>query len=203
MSDVLPLSQAAVPELDFVDLDQPLLRLEKTLPAINVPGVGLFGVVPLLRPRITDRGVTGFVLENDYAVAIDTDRMLLIPRCSVSNFASIPWYLRWVLSPTDPVYVVPSIAHDHLVQEWSPTFGEGINDEDDLFSMIGEYQAKPLIYNTKTKEVFTREQANLSWVDNAEIFRTLVKQNKRNSASFKSGLGYAFLRVAGFIRNYK
>lgn len=54
----------------------------------------------------------------DYAVP-GTDYRVSIPAGFSTNFASVPWYARWLISPVDPTLRVAALVHDYLVGEFT------------------------------------------------------------------------------------
>lgn len=54
----------------------------------------------------------------DYAVP-GTDYRVSIPAGFSTNFASVPWYARWLISPVDPTLRVAALVHDYLVGEFA------------------------------------------------------------------------------------
>ena len=42
-----------------------------------------------------------------------------IPAGFETNFASIPWFVRWLISPIDPTLLYAAAIHDYLVGEFN------------------------------------------------------------------------------------
>lgn len=45
-------------------------------------------------------------------------RTVRVPAGYRSNFATIPWFARWLISPVDRVVIMAALAHDWLVREF-------------------------------------------------------------------------------------
>lgn len=58
------------------------------------------------------------VSEFDYAVP-GTDYRVEITAGFATNFASVPWYARWLISPVDPTIRIAALVHDYLVGEFT------------------------------------------------------------------------------------
>ena len=41
-----------------------------------------------------------------------------IPRGHITDFATIPWFARWLISETDKTILIPSLIHDYLVGQF-------------------------------------------------------------------------------------
>lgn len=53
-----------------------------------------------------------------YVFPWDEDCRVVIPMGMLTNFASIPWFARWVVSRTDRHILIPALVHDYLVSEF-------------------------------------------------------------------------------------
>jgi hypothetical protein len=62
-----------------------------------------------------------FYLTEEYKYIFDDGKYVVVPEGYETNFASIPWYFRWLINPIDPEIVVAALVHDWLVQEWGDT----------------------------------------------------------------------------------
>lgn len=61
----------------------------------------------------------GFIqLDCTFNVIVDGE-MICVPVGTRSNFGSIPWYARWLISPTDPGLMIPAIVHDYETGEFN------------------------------------------------------------------------------------
>lgn len=58
-----------------------------------------------------------FVVEKEFIIYFDvngvTQKFNILPG-EITDFASIPKFLHWWLSPTDPTIAIPSLIHDFL-----------------------------------------------------------------------------------------
>lgn len=59
------------------------------------------------------------VMAMSWSIIVD-NTMYTVPAGTRSNFASIPWYARWLISQTDEILVHAAILHDYLVGEFGP-----------------------------------------------------------------------------------
>ncbi len=162
-----------------------------------------YDTFPLLRPVMTDRGVRQLAIHNYFVTPIRGNRLLLIPKFSTTNFASIPFLARNLISQTDPVFLVPAIVHDHLISEWNPEFfRDGLTD-DQLEEEIAAYYNSPLVYSFEQQRILTREEANIGWGESAIIFKELIHNYKGRTVRIKGNIAYLFLRIVGILRNRK
>lgn len=159
-----------------------------------------YDTYPLLRPVVTERGVKILAIANHFLVPIPGDRLLLVPKYSTTNFASVPFLFRLFISQTDPVFLIPAIVHDHLVWEWNPAFFEAALAND---SLVDTYYQEPLVYSFAEGKILSREEAKIGWVEAAGIFKDLIHQYKGRTNRFKGNVGYFFLRLVGILRNRK
>lgn len=60
-------------------------------------------------------------LRADWWAELPDGRYLFLPQGHRTNFGSIPWFVRWLISPVDVHLAVPAIIHDFLVGEY-PNF---------------------------------------------------------------------------------
>lgn len=72
----------------------------------------------------------GFVLlESDMSIEYYDDKgvkhTLVIPEGTKSNFGSVPWFARWLVSGTDRELMIGSIPHDYLVGEFGNSVPQG------------------------------------------------------------------------------
>jgi len=71
-------------------------------------------VIPLFPRAIILPG--GISLDRPFAVIFGRglDRyMVTVPAGTYSNFGSVPWYVRWLISPVDPTLMIAAILHDY------------------------------------------------------------------------------------------
>ncbi len=138
--------------------------------------------IPLLTPVLSDKGVRRLRLVNEWKVYIDgnKDKYIIVPAGSETNFATIPWFLRWALSQTDPVLVLPAIAHDYLVKEFDPTAINPVIYSEKLFGSIVDHE--------------------VDWFEAAKVFQYLIRGYKGKSVMIKSNLAYAGVWLNGHLR---
>jgi hypothetical protein len=142
---------------------------------------------PLLRPQVTEDGASYFQLVEDWKVTLDDGTWLVVPKGSRSNFASVPWFFRWIISSTDPVIVLPAIVHDYLVGEWQnypPLLYREIPDEEGVNFVVSE----PLYGGT-----------GYDWKASAKLFRKLALSFRGRTAHFKARLCYVAIIVFGTV----
>ena len=60
-----------------------------------------------------------FVLVRRWTVVLPNGKWVDIPAGFATNFASIPWFARWLISPIDPTLLYAAIIHDYLVGEFN------------------------------------------------------------------------------------
>lgn len=60
-----------------------------------------------------------FIYEDyEYIFPWDKSRKVIIAKGSRTNFASIPWWARWLISPADKDLIKAAAIHDGLVKEF-------------------------------------------------------------------------------------
>jgi len=60
-----------------------------------------------------------FVAEDfEYIFPWDSRRKVIVAKGSRTNFASIPWFARWLISPMDKDLMLAAAIHDGLVKEF-------------------------------------------------------------------------------------
>lgn len=149
---------------------------------------------PLIQPVITERGVFCYRLAADWKVKLNPHEYVIIPEGSLSNFASIPWFFRWVVQSSDPVIALPSIIHDYLVAEWYYTGGARkppirYSYKDD--GVESEIQGLPL-YDTED---------GFNWVESAKLFRMYALSFRGRTAHVKARVCYVMIRLFGYYRD--
>lgn len=60
-----------------------------------------------------------FVLVRRWTVVLPNGKWVDIPAGFATNFASIPWFVRWLISPIDSSLLHAAIIHDYLVGEFN------------------------------------------------------------------------------------
>lgn len=105
---------------------------------------------------------------------------LRIHKGTSTNFASIPWFVRWVISPLDPVIALPAIVHDALVNE----FGDGV---------------VTIIYSNGS----TQSVTNVDWKTAADTLLGLMKRCPGKLNYFKAHYVYSSVRAYGYIKKFK
>lgn len=84
-----------------------------------------------------------------------------LPAGTVTNFASVPWWARWLYHPNDPRIGVPAMIHDWLVEEFT------INRLD------YEYPKPTLYYGVSDPKELGPD--SIDWEDAAGIFRKAME----------------------------
>lgn len=146
-----------------------------------------FDELPLLRPVLTLNGVETCELGEDWLVYLDRKRTryVIIPEGTRTNYASIPWWLRWLMSKVDPVLFLPSIVHDYLVQE---------------FDYYGD---RPVVLKTRNSggafvsPTMIKSPEPVDWFEAAEIFKQMIRIYKGRSVMLKSHLAYFGVWING------
>lgn len=146
----------------------------------------LINGLPTLAPIITNKGVKYWELVDDWFVSLSANEtaLLIIPKGSKTNFASIPWFLRWLISPLDPVIAIPSIVHDYLVGE----FAEDINNS------VNKYTPYESIKVNVLREGY-------EWIDAALLFRKMALAFSGREAYVKANICFVCILVYGLIKN--
>jgi len=72
-------------------------------------------MTPLLHLNLLPNGL--FALAKDERVSLGQREWIDLKAGATSNFASIPWYGRWIISPIDPEIQMGAFVHDQLVGE--------------------------------------------------------------------------------------
>lgn len=150
---------------------------------------------PSLRPIITDRGARVFELIEDWAVPIGSKYWLTLPAGTRTNYSTVPWFLRWAISQTDPVISIPSIVHDYLVGEYFNSTATANRDE---FPKVYYFDERNEI---KCELLYPIE--GYKWIESARILRDLALTFDGNAAKIKAEVCYFFIRLVGVLRGYK
>lgn len=117
-----------------------------------------------------------FELMRTYRAELPDGRYILVPEGVRTNFGSIPWFVRWLISPIDRHMVVPAIVHDFLTYEFTS----------------GQVTYVPVIYKPNGRI----DDSDVSWDQAATIMRQMMKS--LGAPGWKRGLVYAGLRVYGW-----
>lgn len=151
----------------------------------------LIDTLPRVIPVIDKRGVQSWELAESWKVYLVSDKtaFFIIPAGSKTNFGTIPWFFRWLVSPLDPVIAMPSIVHDYLVSE----FGKEKDYLEPKYAMVIKNGS------IDTTTVF---RSGYEWVDSALLFRKLALAFSGNEARFKANLAFIFIIIRGIFKNY-
>lgn len=143
---------------------------------LEMLGSAEFG--PALKPIITKTGVTHWWLDEDYEIELYNGNLAVIPRGTITNWASVPPYLRWALSNTDPLIIIPALVHDALVQEWN-TFNVA------------------RIYDNEGNLL-----PQMKWSEAAEQFRWMISKYRGARVKTKAMMAYTAVSLHGKIQGY-
>lgn len=135
--------------------------------------------LPIIYPVIDSDGAIAWGLYLYWHVEL-THWSFIVPEGSVTNFASIPWWLRWLLSPVDPVVVIPAIAHDYLVAEMDF-----------------------IITNNATGQVSKRSDVTIPWHESARLFLAYRKNYSRWWPRCKLVIVYLAICIYGIVKHEK
>jgi len=123
----------------------------------------------------TDNGL--WRLTDTWHAKLPDGRYIAVPRGVKTNFASIPWFGRWLVSAVDPTLAEPAIVHDYLVGEFTDQTGW-----------------QPLIHNPDGSV----EDSDIDWRQAAAILRWMMED--RGAKRWKRQAVYWAVRVAGWFR---
>lgn len=149
---------------------------------------------PSIRPIIGKKGVRAFELADDWIVLLDDHRWLNIPAGTLTNYGTVPWYFRWIISPTDPVIAIPSIIHDYLIAELIPKDHRDMDIHVPkvhrvIYTISGNYIEHSDLYSTK-----------YDWIESARYFRKYAHSFEGRTARIKAEVCYYFIRLRGILR---
>jgi hypothetical protein len=113
----------------------------------------------------------------DWEVTVGA-RTFVVPRGSTTNFGSIPWFVRWAISPTDALIAIPSIVHDYLVGEW-------VVD----------------VVDSDGTKIPTESTEKLSWEEAATVFLTFSQDLPKRKQRLKGRIVYFCIYVYGHLFN--
>ena len=118
-----------------------------------------------------------------YRLPLDHRQYVMIPEGYETNFASIPWFVRWLISPIDPDLVLAAIVHDWLVQEHGT-----------------RAQFPPVLYveDVTGEHVFIER---VDWSQAATIFRKIAKHE--GASPLKRFAVYQAVRMHGAYKRLK
>ena len=121
--------------------------------------------------------------ELTYRLPWDHHQYVRIPERYETNFASIPWFLRWVVNPIDPHLVMAAVVHDWLVQEHGT-----------------RAQFPPVLYveDITGENVFIER---VDWSQAATIFRKIAKYE--GASPLKRFAVYQAVRLNGVYKKFK
>ena len=142
---------------------------------------------PDLQPVLTPKGAFCFRLTKPWPVKLNDDEYLIIPEGSLSNFATVPWFFRWIIQSSDPVIALPAIIHDYLVAEW-------------IYE--GEVRKPPVKYDNDGNEHPMYNTADgFNYAESAYLFRKYALSFQGNIAHIKARVCYVMLRLFGYYRD--
>lgn len=146
--------------------------------------------LPSLEPVISKKGVKYWQVGKKWMVYLNKENTIFmtIPVGLKTDLATIPWFFRWIISPTDPVIVIPSIIHDYLVSQYGK--------EDDY--LLPKYASKLL--NPNYLEPILRP--GYEWIDAALLFRKYCLLFSGNTAYIKANVAFFFILLRGFLKRY-
>lgn len=130
-------------------------------------------MTPIIGKRVT------WALTDGYQLRLPGTgrKRVTIPKGHVTNFASVPWFVRWIVSPIDPDIVAASVIHDGLVSEFSGPHS------------YVEY------FDPFTGQVLGRYRP--TWNEAAWIMRSIMKAS--GAPAWKRGIVYSGVRLYGFF----
>lgn len=134
--------------------------------------------------EITKEGFFRLTESFVYYLPWDRDQFVIVPVGYRTNFASVPWFARWLVSPIDPHIRIPALVHDWLVFE----FGIPQDIED----------RTPFLFKVTAGVVRRRV---LSWRDSAWILKTMMKHT--DAPRWKRFVVYAGVRIYGWATGRK
>lgn len=124
-----------------------------------------------------------FYLARDfYYVFEQTDAFyeyIKVPQGFATDFATIHWTFRWLISPIDKHLVSAAIVHDYLVQSEEKGFG------------------KPIIIRVSL-DTGKRSEEVVTWEKASAIMRTIMKEQK--APVWKRQVVYLATRVWGILK---
>ena len=100
-------------------------------------------------------------------------KSVTLPRGMVTDFASIPWFGRWLISPVDKSIVISALVHDYLV---------GFSNS----------------YILLERDDGTSEEYHPGWVESLKIMIRIMEEQK--SAKWKRIVVYTALRLYGIAK---
>lgn len=134
--------------------------------------------LPVLFPVVTKRGVKVWATLFNWNAQVGRYNVL-VPKHSFTNFASIPFFARWLISQTDHAIVIPAIIHDHLVNEFGKV--EDIQDGEIKSSM----------------------DINMTWAEKARVFLDYSKTTDSITVRIKCRIVYVSVRGYGIFKRKK
>ncbi len=150
--------------------------------------------MPSMQLSISKEGVVKMILTEDFTIVLPRfvdnpyteaqvreDVSCTIHKGTSTNYASIPWYIRWLISPIDPVLALTSVVHDALVNE----FGDS------------KYSLK--FVNSVDGEAYNGE---VSWKMAADSMLSIMNVKKGTLDYFKSRAIYSAIRLHGYIKGF-
>lgn len=132
--------------------------------------------LPIIYPVISEAGAIDWALYLHWHLEI-AEWSFIVPSGSITNLGTIPWWCRWLISPTDAVIVIPAIGHDYLVNE-----------------------ADFVITNIATGAVAKREDIHIPWRVSAQLFLAYRAQFRSWKPRLKLLLVYAAIRLYGMYK---
>lgn len=148
---------------------------------------------PVLTVVIDRSGFKKLTLAEDYYIVVPNGKdnpysdvdlnekvTLRVHKGTSTNFATIPWFVRSILSPMDPILALPSLVHDALVNEFS----------DSVITIIYASGA-------------TQSVKNVPWKVAADTMLGLMKQYPGRLNYLKARLVYSAVRAYGYVCKFK
>lgn len=118
-----------------------------------------------------------------YRMPWDRSQYVVIPLGYATNFASVPWIARIIVSPIDPDIVIASLIHDFLVGEFHNTSGIRV-----IPVIFLEFESKENDYNRRK---------TVNWDGAAWYMREIMKHE--GAPRWKRFVVYSGVRLYGWL----
>src|SRR5690606_21098311 len=117
-----------------------------------------------------------------YRMPWDKKQYVVVPLGYATNFASVPWIARMIVSPVDPDIVIASVVHDFLVGEFHNTSG---------------IRVIPMIYVDPERLDGIGHRKRVKWDGAAWYMREIMKHE--GAPRWKRFVVYSGVRLYGWL----
>ena len=175
-----------------------------------------------LNPIITAAGINGYltngvILVNLFKCGLYyrdniyiTKFYLWIPSGIRTNFASVPWTARWLVSPTTGSLVIPATIHDYITGEFDlDTNFVAVEINDEIYvvkkSSVNQFITWYAAYKNALVSIDSSielPKVDMNWKLSAVLFRNIGKTFTGKYTRFQTSLAYYAVSLYGKFKRY-